>query len=468
MKWASRFLSVGVCAAAACWSSSMPAGFVIPKLLIVSACVMLAAAALALDPVERCRRLDLPMLACLAALAISCWFSVDWRLSLEGRYGHWELGAWACLLYAALLSLSAAAPVPRGIVGALGAILGLQAYLQTQGLDPFVRPDALPAGLRAIGTIGNPPSLGALLAMLAMVAGPLQIPFIMAGLVASGSRGAVLAAAMGLVARIFPRKAHWVMLAAFVVWLAAPVKAPKDIARAEVWGMALNVWGENFLAGSGPDTFEIGFRANRTPDYAKAVGSEATKQEHAHNDLLQIAATMGLLGLASYAFLLGHLEATPAMIALFVAAKFNMPSFIVIAIGCVIFGSQLHVPVRASDTRWPWIAIALIGYVSMALSVLIMRADLLAGEGRYSAALNLRPCTVSYAAESFKKRDGWMLLDAEGAARCHPLSAQAHIVYGSALLSNGWKKHGLIELEIAQRLDPKFGPLADILRKLRR
>lgn len=52
---------------------------------------------------------------------------------------------------------------------------------------------------------------------------------------------------------------------------------------------------EHPVIGSGPDTFELGFRRNKSAQYVKA-SSALEYQAHAHNDILEVLVTTGLLG----------------------------------------------------------------------------------------------------------------------------------------------------------------------------
>lgn len=55
--------------------------------------------------------------------------------------------------------------------------------------------------------------------------------------------------------------------------------------------------------GWGPDNFIFAFSQHMTPEYIAAVGGSSLGQSSAHNDIAQVAATMGLAGLAAYFWL---------------------------------------------------------------------------------------------------------------------------------------------------------------------
>jgi tetratricopeptide (TPR) repeat protein len=65
----------------------------------------------------------------------------------------------------------------------------------------------------------------------------------------------------------------------------------------------LKVWQAHPVWGTGPDTFFEAYRPYRDLAYARAAGLGVT-QADAHNDFIQMAATQGILGLASYLWIL--------------------------------------------------------------------------------------------------------------------------------------------------------------------
>ncbi|MBI5209462.1 MAG: O-antigen ligase family protein [Elusimicrobia bacterium] len=107
-----------------------------------------------------------------------------------------------------------------------------------------------------------------------------------------GRRAAVAACLLGLGAILF-----WRMSAR------KSELSELDRARMEVWGIAWKTFQGAPWLGTGPDTFELAFRRGKTEDYVKVTTTEEY-QAHAHNDILQVLATTGLLGAAAYAWLL--------------------------------------------------------------------------------------------------------------------------------------------------------------------
>lgn len=63
-------------------------------------------------------------------------------------------------------------------------------------------------------------------------------------------------------------------------------------------------------------------------------------QAQAHNDVLCVASTMGVLGLAAFGWLLLSLPLTPALVALFISMKTNPVSAEVFVLAAVLIGSH--------------------------------------------------------------------------------------------------------------------------------
>lgn len=73
--------------------------------------------------------------------------------------------------------------------------------------------------------------------------------------------------------------------------------------RIMAWKATLKMIKRSPLLGTGPDTFGLSFRKYMSPEYRKIAGIEANPI-YAHNEILQIASTMGLIGLGIYLWLL--------------------------------------------------------------------------------------------------------------------------------------------------------------------
>ena len=280
--------------------------------------------------------LDLPLLAAAAVLAASTYFSDDRFLSLMGTYNHYLHGLGPAALCAALYYLAAWSAeerlIRRTLAVCLGAACIVSAYavVQNWGWEPFPQVGGL-MNARSTSTLGSPVSLGTYLALVfplglhwalegrRRILGWLCLAALAGGLIASISRGAWVGAAAGSLAYVvlsgrsarltWDRKrlgalALGLMVAAGIMAWRLSARGPHDSARGEVWKIALNVFQEKPWLGTGPDTFELGFRRLKTRAHVQQALTSMEYQTHAHNDFLQALATTGALGCAAYVFLL--------------------------------------------------------------------------------------------------------------------------------------------------------------------
>ena len=309
-------------------------GFTLPKLLILALCAWRQG----WDGLEVPRRLRWPIAACFAALIITTAFSIAPGMSLWGRVDSWAYGVLSCALYAVVFAAACANPPERKHLAWLGVALAVHAVVQRAGLDPIVTRAMLPTG-RAVGYLGTPFDLGAVLCMLMFMSqAPWQAVAMAVGIVAADSRGAMLAIAFGGAAALWPRRARWIAAASLLFFL-APAWLPKDLARREIWKSAADTFMANPLLGAGPDTFLMTFSGERLEMFRALLNPMAT-QAQAHNDVLQAAATTGLAGLLAYLWLLWRLPATPALVALFAYMKFDLFGLEVYAIAAMIAGME--------------------------------------------------------------------------------------------------------------------------------
>lgn len=319
------------------------ASYSLPKLVALSAGALLAWAILSWRGAPgRSTPLDRPLLACAAVLLASFAVSSDLFLSFIGRYQMYSLGLLplalcAVFFSAAVRSGQAEEPLPLlRLCAAVSIVMGVHAMLQAAGVEPIAyMPHKFPQG-RAVGTLGNPVYLGACLVALFPLAlglaldkegrdrwlGGAGAAGVMAGLFASGSRGAFLGAAagavvyLGLSGRLRAPGGRRIWMGAIVVILVAGLAASmrlrrfsvSDSARLAMWDSALKASRAAPWLGSGPDTFESLLRRSRSDDFIRALGPNAG-QANAHNDLLQALTTTGVLGLAAYLWLAWALAA---------------------------------------------------------------------------------------------------------------------------------------------------------------
>ena len=74
--------------------------------------------------------------------------------------------------------------------------------------------------------------------------------------------------------------------------------------RISGWKSALEMIKERPFLGIGPDTLSINFRRYAFPEFSRLTGKALANPAYAHSEVLQITATMGIVGLLSYLWLL--------------------------------------------------------------------------------------------------------------------------------------------------------------------
>lgn len=330
--------------------------FVLPKLVaarflvIVLALVLLARWILTRRRTWRRTLLDLPLLALLLSTMLSTLFAVNQNVALFGFYLRYE-GLFTVLTYAALFWLTvqslnrpsdARFLCSSALAGA--SITSLVAIVQSlTGLGPG--PDtSIGNFVRAFGTMGSPVELGTYLAMLIPLAvhrsldeTPLIGRLLAAGesllmaaaLLLTLTRGAWIAALIGvalvLLLNLSRRRAFAIgsiaaiATAALVLVLVlgfAPgrtsslggalgsrVQSTTSLDqgtigdRLSVWSDSVKLLGRRPLLGSGPDSFGLVYPSvtsrRSTPGFDKA-----------HNEILQVGVTNGLLGVLAYYLIL--------------------------------------------------------------------------------------------------------------------------------------------------------------------
>ena len=250
------------------------------------------------------------------------------------------------VVYFASRSLATDARHLDRIAGAAAAALAIAvsyALLQLIGLDPFewTRSATLGGLRRAPGTLGHANHLGAWIAMtLPLLAWLIsrgkswsgRLPWIVLGvaslpvLAATLSRGSWVACAAGGVAsavvawaarRKGAKRGRWRLVfvavalgaAAFMAPLLTPlrpelllrfrqitdVRAPSTQSRVHLWRAGIRMAADHPVLGVGTDAYLAAFPRYRTPEYWRIEWNGLSAK--AHNELIQIAATQGLLGL---------------------------------------------------------------------------------------------------------------------------------------------------------------------------
>src|SRR5256886_929089 len=308
--------------------------------------------------------LDIPLAILVASALVSTVFAVNRNLSLFGSYGRYE-GFLTIVLYALLYWLAVqsldgpkdATIVLRGLLGA-GFVVAVLSLLQV-AFGSLNAPGAAETGfsfggvLRGYGTFGNPNALGAFLAILLPVAVweflaarsasarwlSANVTLVLAlGLLVTFSRSAWLGAGIGVVTVLFvaaPPPIRWATLVLPIVALvvivgatrsANPTTAPNVIQaaagrvstlpglvppastgafRLRVWEDSLALIASRPVIGPGPDSFRLVYPRFPTGNWAPGAIIDRP-----HMELLGIAATQGLVGVAAYAALALAIAAT--------------------------------------------------------------------------------------------------------------------------------------------------------------
>jgi O-antigen ligase len=282
-------------------------------------------------------------------------FSVDWRTSLGGAYARYE-GVLGSVVYAALVltlvQLVRSAGRVRllsAVTSASGALVATYALVQTADLDPVSWGTVqVPGANEVFGTYGNADLLaGFLVFPLVLCAGlalsesrdAVRVAYwggfvvIAAAIVASTVRGAWIGAIAGVAVLVAlawsagarPRRldaiALAVGLAGGVVLVAATGTATRVVERTaailspagtvaqriDVWQVAVRAALARPFAGWGPDAFGWAFARSFGDEFVRTWG-EGFVVDAAHNQVLQLAITLGVLGAALYvAFAVGVL-----------------------------------------------------------------------------------------------------------------------------------------------------------------
>ena len=500
-------------------------GFAIPKLLVLSLGLLpMAWAAWRGAPVDLHRSCFVSGLLFLFAVATSLVFAEDGWLGLVGRYNNftWGLLGVAIAFFYHLAAASSAGVEEAGltrenvrglrVIAAAGAVLGVYAVAQGQGLTAI--PSTL-AGGRAIGTIGSPTDLGLVLALILPIAvdvSPVYALGVTLGLAASGARGAWLAAAIGLLVYALRQpKGRRLLLPLLVIGgvgvscMAARGASrfrKSDAERIEIWKIARTAIAERPLIGHGPDSFGNAFKRLKTEGFVRVQLSDRHVQEDAHNDVLQVLATLGLfgllayviLGLSAFASVWSHPAGLGALTALFVNAKVNPLPIEAVVLAAVIVGlasgrasacDRLHSPkqsCRLPLLPGPRVAFAVVAGLIAGGSSLMAVADYYAERGDVASltrAATLNPFELTYKSrminatadaigkESDPKRRGDLLLAARRVAmdgvRLRPAESSSWYIAGVEALAE--RELGVAGrdpvpyLTRARQLDPFFGPI---------
>ncbi|HVF74183.1 MAG TPA: O-antigen ligase family protein [Acidimicrobiales bacterium] len=418
--------------------------FGLPKLVVVA----VAAAVGWLASPGRLRSirmgaLEWAVVAYVGVVAISSLFS---RSVLDSVFGsHQRYGGLLPLLvylwFAALVVVAFRGRpdrldlVPVAVVGS-AAVVAAYVLLQTAGVDVYEWEQAAGGTTRyAAGFMGNPDFAGGLLGM--------ALPFgvraalmrnrwlfgaatlvVAAGLVATRSRGGLLAGAVGLLVlgiverdRV-PRRV-WVGAGALTgVALALVALRPSFVERTELlrtesveargrqWAGAWQVFLDSPVIGTGPDTFEFAFPAHRSGEDGRTLGMQIADKPH--NVLLEKATDTGVLGFAAYAavIVLAFRRARREA-AVFVAglAAYLAQAFVSIDVpplallGWVMIAGIVAASApaaKATRKQAPMVARTVAAAAVVVLGAVALRADLAAGSGDWETAASWHPGQPTY------------------------------------------------------------------------
>jgi len=284
-------------------------------------------------------KLDIPILLFVLINLIATVSSIDFLRSLYGSYKLHGYGFFPllgfCGLYFATVQVSDENFLRKlaFVLITTATIVSIYGILQTFGIKIFLR--MTNSGGKPWSTMGNTIFLAAFLLMVFFlclglfftVQNKLKfyliLPFfiITYTLFVTYARGAYLALFIGLVLflissyKILLRYSLFLILLFLIILFSFPkiqerlfssfdVKNDSaSLARIEGWKTAINIIKDKPFLGIGPDSFVVGFRKYRRPEYIKYAGA-GTIQGTCHNEFLQIATNCGLFGLLVYLWIL--------------------------------------------------------------------------------------------------------------------------------------------------------------------
>jgi O-antigen ligase len=226
-------------------------------------------------------------------------------------------------LFIAALGLRTVADVRRATIAlaAVGVLLGAGAALSV--LVPVVTEEAVGASAlpRAAGPFGEPNFFALSMAALIPIAllnvaaggarrllGAVSVVALLAGVLATGSRGGLLASGVAILAMALvagggrtraAAVAALVTVAALLPLFAAQARGSESrtlSGRATENRIALSMFADHPLAGVGPGEYPVLYR-----DYARRIGDDPRSGRAAHSLPLQIAAEQGVAGLVGWA-----------------------------------------------------------------------------------------------------------------------------------------------------------------------
>jgi hypothetical protein len=293
--------------------------YALTKLLLIAVGVVFCA---------RKRPIPLPVICLWSWCALSALLSSDRKLAMTGILNDWGQG----LLGISIVVLTYRGATARaiGIVRSVGSAIAVLALFEVAwAKSPILG--------RACGPIGSPVHTGELMALLIPGASLAQLPLLLAGLAATKCRSAALAAACGfLYARRQGKVALLVLLVCLGAWWLKKAGSESDYQRLWAWRAAIS---EPFsLKGRGPGCF------------VRVWMEHGEKKAHyvhvsAHNDLLEVLTTIGLIGFSLYVWAWSWASRRlmcAELLVLFLLLKFNPLSLEIAAVAVLMIGAQVE------------------------------------------------------------------------------------------------------------------------------
>jgi putative inorganic carbon (HCO3(-)) transporter len=345
---------MAVAVALACWPS-LPDAFELPKAsairLGVGIALLLVAIGAVFSTAAWTSKPALAVLAFFAVNVVATLWAVQPRTALLGTYNHDQglvtlaVGTGSFFLAASVirseLALARLATAFTAVAGGV-AVYAASQYL---GFDPLGWP-AIDDGRRTSGTLGHPNQLAEFLAMLVPLAcwvawtarrsrrslvlatlGMMLVAIILTqcrvawiALLIQALSGAVLVAGLRMrwLKKLAPLAVFGPPLAAIAIFgllLTNPSLALEGDAlvsqllergsplreRLPLWQSAVAMIGARPWLGWGPDTFELVYPGFRSVQLDQIVGT-VSREDAAHNILLQVGVNAGLTGLLAFVF----------------------------------------------------------------------------------------------------------------------------------------------------------------------
>ena len=318
-------------------------GYILPKLLLARALVVMLALLLLLGLAAGSRLtirrtpLDWALLAFVASAALSSAFASNQNVAFFGTYARYD-GLLTTLTYAALFWLAVQVIDSREEARTALRVLMASAYAAALIAIAQVAHDSLTSGtfVSAYGTLGQKNALGGFLVMILPVAAFELIDSrsktatvlaanvcvaVATALVLTFSRSAWIAGAgAGLIMVVFIARSSRARVAAFRLGATALISTAvtllllsslihaggfstlrDDLAssgdRPTVWADSIKLIGSRPLIGYGPDNFGLVF-----PEFQSVRLQQPWDKAHA--EVLQVAATQGVIGVAAYGAML--------------------------------------------------------------------------------------------------------------------------------------------------------------------